>query len=418
MKAVRWYGKRDIRVEEVNRPVIEEPTDAVIRVTSTSICGSDLHLYEMLSAFLAEGDILGHEAMGVVEEVGSQAAMHVQPGDRVVIPFNISCGHCWMCQRQLYAQCETTQNRQQNKGGSLFGYTKLYGHVAGGQAEYLRVPQAQFGPIKVPEGPPDERFLYLSDILPTGWQAAKFADVPKGGTVAVYGLGPVGQFSARSAALLGAEQVFGVDIVPERLDLARRHGIHAIHAGQLDDVPAHLADLTEGRGPDSVIDAVGMEAHGNVFAAFGQQLTSRLPDAVARPLAEKLGVDRLKALTDAIRTVRRGGTVSVTGVYSGAIDPLPMLEMFDKGIQLRMGQCHVRRWVDDLLPMLLDDTDPFGTEDMASHLLPLEQARQAYELFQKKANGCTKVVLQPGRTEPEVYPGGRGAATVPPPISL
>jgi threonine dehydrogenase-like Zn-dependent dehydrogenase len=209
-----------------------------------------------------------------------------------------------------------------------------------------------------------------------------------------------------------------VDIVPERLDLARRHGIHAVHAGQLDDVPAHLADLTEGRGPDSVIDAVGMEAHGNAFAALGQQVASRLPDAVGRPVAEKLGVDRLKALTDAIHTVRRGGTVSIAGVYSGAIDPLPMMEMFDKGIQVRMGQCHVRRWVDDLMPMLLDEADPLGTDDLASHLLPLEQARQGYELFQRKANGCTKVVLQPGRVEPEVYPGGRGAATVPPPISL
>lgn len=409
MKAVRWYGKRDIRVEDVPEPVIEEPTDAVIRVTSSGICGSDLHLYEVMSAFLEEGDILGHEPMGVVTEVGTQAGTHLSVGDRVVVPFNISCGHCWMCQRQLYAQCETTQNRAHGKGASLFGYTKLYGHVDGGQAEYLRVPQAQFGPIKIPEGPPDERFLYLSDILPTGWQAARYADIPKGGTVAVYGLGPVGQFTARSAALLGAERVYGVDIVPERLEMARRHGVHAIDANQVDDVPEQLRDLTQGRGPDSVIDAVGMEAHGNVLAAFGQEVAARLPDAAARPIVEKLGVDRLAVLTDTIRAVRRGGTVSITGVYSGAIDPLPMMDMFDKGIQVRMGQCHVRRWVDDLLPMLVDDSDPLGTRDLASHLLPLEQAPRGYEIFQRKEDGCTKAILQSGRTEAEVYPGGRGA---------
>jgi threonine dehydrogenase-like Zn-dependent dehydrogenase len=407
MQAVRWYGKRDVRVEEVPDPAIQEPTDAIVRITSTAICGSDLHLYEVLSPFLETGDILGHEPMGVVEEVGPAARAHLSPGDRVVIPFNIACGHCWMCRRQLYAQCETTQNRQQDKGGSLFGYTALYGHVPGGQAEYLRVPQAQFGPIKVPEGPPDERFLYLSDVLSTGWQAAVYADIPAGGTVAVYGLGPVGQFSARSARALGAERVFGVDLVPERLALARRHGVEVIDAGEVDDVPGQLRDLTGGRGPDSVIDAVGMEAHGNPFASLAQRLATRLPDALGRTMAEELGVDRLKALTDVIASVRRGGTVSIVGVYSGAVDPLPMLEMFDKGVQLRMGQCHVRRWVDALMPMLLDDADPLGTADLASHYLPLAEAPHGYEIFQQKAEGCTKVVLQPGRTEPEVHPGGR-----------
>ena len=269
------------------------------------------------------------------------------------------------------------------------------------------MPQAQFGPIKVPEGPPDDRFLYLSDILPTGWQAARYADVPPGGTVAVYGLGPVGQFAARSAKAMGADRVFGVDLVPERLAMARRHGIEAVDAAAVDDVPAFLLGQTAGRGPDSVIDAVGMEAHGNPVAKIGQELASRLPGALGEKAAGQFGVDRLKALLDSIRTVRRGGTVSVCGVYGGAIDPLPMLEMFDKGIQIRMGQCHVRRWIAEIMPYLEDDADPLGTADMASHYLPLEQAPEGYEKFQEKADGCTKVILQPGRTGPEVHPGGR-----------
>jgi threonine dehydrogenase-like Zn-dependent dehydrogenase len=406
MRAVTWQGKRDVRVEQVPDPVIKEPNDAIVRVTSTNICGSDLHLYEVLAAFMEPGDILGHEPMGVVEEVGPAAVGHIAPGDRVVIPFNISCGHCWMCERQLFAQCETTQNREHGKGASLFGYTKLYGQIPGGQAEFLRVPQAQFGPIPVPEGPPDDRFVYLSDILPTAWQAARYADIPPGGTVAVYGLGPVGQFAARSALAMGAGRVFAVDLVPARLEMARRHGAEAVDATAVDDVPAFLLDQTAGRGPDSVIDAVGMEAHGNPVAKIGQEMASRLPGALGEKVAEQFAVDRLKALLDSIRTVRRGGTVSISGVYGGAIDPLPMMDMFDKGIQLRMGQCHVRRWIAEIMPYLEDDTDPLGTADMASHYLPLEQAPEGYEKFQKKAGGCTKVILQPGRTEPEVHPGG------------
>ncbi len=415
MKAVTWHGKRDVRVEQVPDPVIKEPNDAIVRITSTNICGSDLHLYEVLAAFMEPGDILGHEPMGVVEEVGPEAAGHISPGDRVVIPFNISCGHCWMCERQLFAQCETTQNREHGKGASLFGYTKLYGQVPGGQAELLRVPQAQFGPIKVPQGPPDHRFLYLSDILPTGWQAARYADVPPGGTVAVYGLGPVGQFAARSAKAMGADRVFGVDLVPERLAMARRHGIEAVDAAAVDDVPAFLLDQTAGRGPDSVIDAVGMEAHGNPVAKIGQEVAARLPSTLGEKAAGQFGVDRLKALLDSIRTVRRGGTLSVSGVYGGAIDPLPMMDMFDKGIQIRMGQCHVRRWISEIMPYLEDDADPLGTADMASHYLPLEQAPEGYEKFQKKAYGCTKVILQPGRAEPEIHPGGQvsGSAELP-----
>jgi threonine dehydrogenase-like Zn-dependent dehydrogenase len=396
MRALTWQGKRDVRVETVPDPVLREPTDAIVRMTSTNICGSDLHLYELLGAFLSPGDILGHEPMGVVEDVGPEAAQHVRPGDRVVMPFTIACGHCWMCDRQLYAQCETTQVRDHGMGAALFGYTSLYGAVPGGQAEYLRVPQAQFGPIKVPEGPPDDRFVYLSDILPTAWQAVEYADVPKGGSLAVFGLGPIGQFCTRIAKLHGAERVFGVDLVPERLQAARRHGIEVIDAAQVDDVPAAIIDATDGRGPDGVIDAVGMEAHGNPLQKLGQQLTTMLPDSIGGPLTAKFGIDRLGALLDSIRTVRRGGTVSIIGVYGGAIDPMPMLTMFDKGVQLRMGQCHVKRWVDEIMPHLLDDTDPLGTEELATHHLPLEQAPHGYEIFQKKQDGCMKVVLRPG----------------------
>ena len=277
MKALTWQGKRDVRVQDVPDPVLQEPTDAIVRITSTSICGSDLHLYEVLAAYLEPGDILGHEAMGIVTEVGPEASKHLSPGDRVVVPFNISCGHCWMCRHSLFAQCETTQNRDQGKGASLFGYTRLYGQVPGGQAEFLRVPQAHFGPVKVPEGPPDDRFLYLSDILPTAWQAVQFADIPTGGIAAVYGLGPVGQFASRCAKILGAEQVFGVDLVPERLEMARRHGIEVINAAEVDDVPGYILDRTGGRGPHGVIDAVGMEAHGNPVTKLGQTMASRLP---------------------------------------------------------------------------------------------------------------------------------------------
>src|SRR5579884_4314313 len=246
MKAVTFHGKRDVRVEEVPEPTIEHPTDAIVRVTSSGICGSDLHLYEVLGAFIDEGDILGHEPMGIVEAVGSEVTQ-IKPGDRVVIPFNISCGKCFMCEQQLFSQCETTQVRDRGKGGALFGYTKLYGQVPGGQAEYLRVPMAHFGPIKVPEGPPDERFLYLSDVLPTSWQAVEYADIPDGGSVTVFGLGPIGQMSARIARHRGA-RVIAVDLVPERLAMARRHGIEVLDLNEHDDVPARIRDLTDGRG--------------------------------------------------------------------------------------------------------------------------------------------------------------------------
>ena len=394
MKALTWQGKRDVRVDEVPDPAIEQPTDAIVKITSTAICGSDLHLYEVLGPFLSPGDVLGHEAMGIVEEVGPDVT-HIKPGDRVVIPFNISCGACWMCTRGLFAQCETTQNRETGKGASLFGYTELYGSVPGGQAEYLRVPQAHFGPIKVPDGGPDERFLFLSDILPTAWQAVEFADLPQGGTLAVLGLGPVGQFTARIARRHGAERVIAVDSVPERLEMARRHGIETIDSNDVDDVAEALLEMTAGRGPDGVVDAVGMEAHDSPVGKLAHTVVGALPDAIARPMTDAMAIDRMGALRTAVKAVRRGGTVSVSGVYGGEVDPMPMMEMFDRGITMRMGQCHVKRWIDDILPVVMDDADPLGTLDMTTHHLPLDQAPHGYEIFQKKQDACIKVVLNP-----------------------
>jgi threonine dehydrogenase-like Zn-dependent dehydrogenase len=395
MKALTFHGKRDVRVDQVPDPSIQEPTDAIVRVTSTAICGSDLHLYEVLGMFIDEGDILGHEPMGIVEEVGPEVEQ-LKAGDRVVVPFNIACGECWMCKQKLFAQCETTQVREQEKGAALFGYTKLYGQVPGGQAEYLRVPQAQFGPIKVPEGPPDERFLFLSDVLPTAWQAVEYAAIPEGGSVAVYGLGPIGQMCARIARYRGAETVIGVDSVPERLDMARRHDVETIDSGIEEDVPGRIREMTEGRGPDGVIDAVGMEAHGAPGAELAQKAAGMLPDALAQKAVGKLGTDRLSALRESIDTVRRGGTVSISGVYGGVVDPMPMMQLFDKGVQLRMGQAHVRRWTDEILPLLEEGAgDPLSTDDLTTHQLPLSAAPEAYSMFQKKEDGAIKVVLKP-----------------------
>ena len=394
MKAVAWHGNHDVRVDTVDDPSIQHPTDAIVRITSTGICGSDLHLYEVLGAFIAPGDILGHEPMGVVEEVGGEVT-HLTPGDRVVIPFNIACGHCYTCGKGLQSQCETTQVREYGTGAALLGYTKLYGQVPGGQAEFLRVPQAHYGPVKVPDGPPDDRFVYLSDVLPTAWQAVEYADVPDGGTLLVLGLGPIGEMCTRIGQHRGAGRVIGVDLVPERIARANGHGVETLNVDAVDDLPTAVRELTDGRGPISVIDAVGMEAHGSPIGKLAHRLAGLLPDAVARPVVQKAGIDRLAALHMAIELVQRGGTISLSGVYGGALSPMPLIQMFDKQITLRMGQANVRRWIDDILPLLTGDGDPLGVDDYATHRLPIEQAPHAYEIFQKKQDGAFKVLLQP-----------------------
>ncbi len=389
MKAVVWHGKEDVRVDNVPDPVIQQPTDAIVRITSTAICGSDLHLYSKLFPIMREGDIIGHEPMGIVEEVGSDVE-HISPGDRVVIPFNISCGHCYFCNEQLYSQCETTRDRGKlaeaasllgrGKGASLFGYTHAYGAVPGGQAEYLRVPQAHFGPIKVPEGPPDERFLYLSDVLPTSWQAVAYADVPQGGTLGIWGLGSIGQMCARIALHQGAGRVIGVDNVPERLSLAAKYGIETVDFSAVEDVKEIMLELTDGYGVDAAIDAVGMEAEGSFIDSLLQ--------------ATKIQVDKAYALRQCIASIRRGGTLSISGVYAGPVQMFPLGDLFDMQIQVRMGQANVRAYVDDIMPLLTDE-DPLGTQDLKTHEMPLQDAPLGYEIFQKKQDGAIKCVLKP-----------------------
>jgi threonine dehydrogenase-like Zn-dependent dehydrogenase len=395
VKAVTWQGVHDMRVIDVPDPRVEEPTDAIIKVTSTGLCGSDLHLYETLAPFMEPGDVVGHEPMGIVEEVGS-AVTDLRVGDRVVVPFNVCCGSCWMCDRKLYSQCETTQNREHGTGASFFGYSKLYGQVPGGQAEYLRVPFADFLPVKVPEGPSDDRFLFLSDVLPTAWQALKYADVPDGGTLLVLGAGPIGDMAARMGVHAG-HRVISVDRVPERLARVEKQGAEVLNlddAEKVGGVPDVVRESTGGRGADAVIDAVGMEAHGSPVAAAVQKFAGLLPDAVAEPVMKNAGVDRMAALYTAIEAVRRGGTVSISGVYGGALDPMPMFQLFDKQVQLRMGQANVRAWTDELLAILTED-DPFDVESFATHHLPLDEAPNAYESFQKKDDGMVKVVFRP-----------------------
>jgi len=396
MRAVVWEGRRKVEVESVPDPVIEQPTDAIVRITSSGICGSDLHLYEVMSPFMEPGDVLGHEPIGIVEDVGP-AVPNLARGDRVVVPFNISCGHCFMCDRNLHSQCETTQVRPHGTGAALFGYTKLYGQVPGAQAEALRVPHADFGPIKVPDGPPDDRFVYLSDVLPTAWQAVRYAGVRAGDTLAVLGLGPIGDMSCRVARHLGVDTVIGLDVVPARVDRANRNGVQALNIDGLDDkeVIGHVRDATDGRGPDAVIDAVGMEAHGAPIGKLAHQMTALLPDSVAEKLMQRAGIDRLAALHLAIELVRRGGTISIIGVYGGMTDPLPMMTLFDKQVQLRMGQANVRAWVDELLPLLTGDGDPLGVDGFATHRLPLTDAPRAYQMFQQKQDDSVKILLRP-----------------------
>ncbi|SDH99762.1 alcohol dehydrogenase catalytic domain-containing protein [Agrococcus jejuensis] len=390
MRALTWHGIEDVRVAEVPDPVIQLPTDAIIRVTSAAICGSDLHLYRVLAPYLTQGDVLGHETMGVVEEVGSDVT-RLQVGDRVVIPFVIACGACFMCDRQRFSQCETTQDRDQGTGASLFGYTSMYGAVPGGQAERLRVPFADVGPIVVGSEHPDERYLYLSDILPTAHQALEYADLAAGETLGVIGLGPVGQLVVRLAMRRGI-RVLGTDPQPERRALAEEWGATAF---DVDDAVEGMRDATGGRGPDAVVEAVGMEAHGNPVASAAISLASRLPKGIAQQAIEHGGIDRLSALMTAIDVVRRGGTLSISGVYGGAADPMPLRVMFDKGIAVRLGQCDVRRWIDDLLPIVEEEGDVLGLESLATHRLPLDDAPGAYRTFQRKEDGCIKVVLKP-----------------------
>jgi threonine dehydrogenase-like Zn-dependent dehydrogenase len=381
MRAVVWHGDEKLSVDNVDDPKIQEPTDAIVRITSSAICGSDLHLYGQKALGMEEGDILGHEPMGIVEEVGP-GVTQIAVGDRVVIPFNISCGHCYMCERDLYSQCETTQNRDKKKGASLFGYTHLYGGVPGGQADLLRVPHADFGPIKVPgNGQPDERYLYMSDVLPTAWQAVVYADTEPGGTLGVFGLGPIGQMCVSIAKHLGVERVIALDWVPERLAMAERRGAETMNIKDVDDIPEALRERTDGRGPDSVIDAVGMESEGGFFAEAAQFL--------------KVKPDRHAALHDSIKCVRRGGTLSLIGVYIGP-DPLfPLGELFDSQVQVRMGQANVKQWIPEILPLLQGDGDPLGVDYLTTHHMPLDKAPEAYETFRNKEDGCIKVVLNP-----------------------
>ncbi|MEU0265496.1 alcohol dehydrogenase catalytic domain-containing protein [Nocardioides sp. NPDC006303] len=392
MKAVTWQGRRDIRVDDVPDPHIVEDDDIIVEITSTGLCGSDLHLYEVLTGFMTPGDVVGHEPMGIVKEVGP-GVREVSVGDRVVVPFNISCGTCWMCRHSLHSQCETTQNRDKGTGASLFGYSSLYGQVPGGQAEYLRVPFGNQLPIKVPHGPPDDRFLFLSDVLPTAWQALQYADPDPESTVLVLGAGPIGDMVSRFALDAG-HRVISVDREPERLARVRQRGAETISL-ESGKVAERVRDLTDGRGADAVVEAVGMEAHGSPIVEGMTKLLATMPGVVNRPVMQAAGVDRMAALHTAFEAVRRGGTVSIAGVYGGAMDPFPMMQLFDKQVSIRMGQANVRAWTEDLMPFLEGDDDRLGVDSFATHHLPLSEAPEAYKSFQEKSDGMVKVVFKP-----------------------
>lgn len=387
MRALCWHGKEDVRVEKVPDPAIFNPHDAIVRITTTAICGSDLHLYDGFVPEMEEGDILGHEFMGEVVEVGGEVK-NLKKGDRVVVPFTISCGRCFFCQKKLWALCDNTnpaayENELMNgyPASGLYGYSHMFGGYAGGQAEYARVPFADVGPLKVPEGIPDEKVIFLSDIFPTGYQAALNCNIEPGDTVAVWGCGPVGQFAVRSAFLLGAERVLAIDDVPERLEMARQSGAHTIIANG--STFEDIKEITGGMGPDSCIDAVGLEAHGSTADA-------KLDNAKA---SIKLATDRPHVLRQAIHTCRKGGTVSVPGVYMGFVDKFPFGTAFAKGLNLRMGQTHVQNYMQPLLKRIEEgEIDP---SFVITHRLSLNDAPEGYRTFRDKHDKCIKVVLKP-----------------------
>ena len=389
MQAVCWYGKGDVRVETVPEPHLCNPRDAIVKTTLTAICGSDLHLYDGYIPTMQKGDILGHECMGEVIEVGKEVK-NLKPGDRVVVPFTIACGHCYFCQQHLWSLCDNSNPNawmaEKVYGYSpsgLFGYSHMLGGYAGGQAQYVRVPFADVGPIKIPDHMQDEQVLFLSDIFPTGYQAAEYCNIQPGDSVAVWGCGPVGQFAIASALLLGAEHIIAIDRIPERLQLAETQERVTVLNYQEVDISQALSDLTGGRGPDACIDAVGMEAHGSSFDALYDQVKA----------AVFLATDRLHALRQAIQACRKGGTVSIPGVYGGVLDKVPLGAAFAKGLTLKMGQTHVHRYLQPLLTHIeRGEIDPAF---IISHRLRLEDAPYGYEIFKQKKDACTKIVLQP-----------------------
>ena len=389
MKAVCWHGPHDVRVEEVPEPRILNPHDAVIRITSTAICGSDLHLYDGYIPTMKKGDILGHEFMGEVVEVGPEVKS-LHEGDRVVVPFPIACGRCRFCRERKYALCDNSnpnawmaEKMYGYTGAGIFGYSHLYGGYAGGQAEYARVPYADVGPLKIPEHLSDEQVLFLSDILPTGWQAAVYCDIKPGDVVAVWGCGPVGLFAALSARLLGAARVIAIDRFAERLQMAREHaGAETIHYVEA-DLQEALMEMTGGRGPDACIDSVGMEAHGTGVVGLYDK---------AKHLT-RMETDRPIALRQAIQACNKGGTISIPGVYGGVIDKFNIGAAFAKGLTFRMGQTHVQAYMPDLLGRIeKGEIDPTF---LITHRLALEEAPRAYDIFRKKEENCVKVVLKP-----------------------
>jgi threonine dehydrogenase-like Zn-dependent dehydrogenase len=389
MKALVWHGKTDVRCDTVPDPVIEDARDAIVKVTATAICGSDLHLYDGYIPAMESGDILGHEFMGEVVEVGS-ANKKLKIGDRVVVPFNICCGECVFCKRGQWSCCERS-NRDSDKAtkmfghntAGLFGYSHLTGHYPGGQAEYVRVPFADVCPTKVPNGLTDEQVLFLTDIFPTGYQGAEYAEIEPGDTVAVWGCGPVGQFCIRSSFMFRAERVVAIDRIPERLALAEKAGAQTINF-EKEDVYERLNEITKGRGPDRCIDAVGMEAHGH------GSWDSVADKAMAMT---GLGTDRIHALRDCLRNVRAGGTVSLSGVYGGFLNMVPLGGAFQKGITIKMGQCNVLNYMDKLMHMIEEgQIDP---SFVITHRCALEDGPHMYETFKKKEDGCIKAVMKP-----------------------